>query len=1108
MNQEQEKIFTRRMETLKKDPMFAPAKRSAQNNARFLIVSYGGTGGKALQKIRDTLKTYLNAKDYDDYVRILAIDTDGTAQYETIAITRPDGTTEEIKKQIFDNSEFCQLSSTGARDALDTDQVTLGQWINPSLPNMIKTDYNYLDGKGASATREVGRLTLYPQATNDTVRKRISALVGELTDGNADPLNVIVVSGISGGTGSGTIIDLTYLIRECIKGMSSFLYSRTKVAGMVLLPPTGSSNDPILIKRGNRNGYAALKEINHFMTLKAREDQYTRAYQGGTIQSDDNLFETCYLLDGRLGAVSLGAAAGEAVNNVVAQCILDMITSPSATAGGPAAFDSILSDAAASATAIISDTSDRIAPRDADYRYCTLGHCSTEIPLNAMKTYMAYKSYEQMYASFVKCGEVNQAAVEKFYKDVIDTKAPREKQANIIGNALTEIFQDKTRGPFYVINLLLGAVQFTRDQADTARAFRVRMADNAKLQQMQELFLKLNDQYFSVFTAVMETMRSALTEDYKTVINVDLLKTGNTRYYSFNPIHLGQLENGNAVADYLDGLVSPKRVSELTEALLNEIINNRDKWSDLIGHDQRDGTFEAPKRIREFWNIRMNKMLSASVEDFLIKWYSGNKNAYFDPQNPDATQPYLDKAAQEIFTQMFGGAGKAKPMAELIQNGPGAFETKYILVPKDAPNLMAALQKVARNSNTAIKIYKSTSSDRITGYAQYACLPAFKFGWVAEAEGNYEADIGSAIPGIHMSESPTGELWKEFPNLRPVSCLHLFTSPKNTNPRENALAARAEDLFTRAQACGMTVSTAPAGTAIRTYAVKLLPAALRPDKNLFRNLYSESDESRRSAMQKEIAAVVDSSAQTLFEKVSSWTEVPVNQISASLAGVGVAFSEEPLRALHEVYPYGANPEPDDWFEQLAARLLRRKPNTMYELEGSILVMEKLIQLVEAEQEKAQVIVDFAKYLAAEMIVPGDFDTWVYKNNGIDTTLEIISSYDDIRTTAKYFYLFEAMRKNYADVKGAVENDFIRSFAHNGNPQAQAESTKRMVEGLDALHEKVAKDFAVIGKEKFAVDARVNGEPVDEIRNFYIQFNQLTGNKNLFVKLIANLPNVQ
>ena len=420
---------------------------------------------------------------------------------------------------------------------------------------------------------------------------------------------------------------------------------------------------------------------------------------------------------------------------------------------------------------------------------------------------------------------------------------------------------------------------------------------------------------------------------------------------------------------------------------------------------------------------------------------------------------------------------------------------------------MKSIEAVAKIKDPNIKVFKSTASDYITGYAQFACLPAFSFDWVTRAEKAYESDIAAATPGIHMSESSDGELWKEFPSLRPVSCLHLFADPDNENPRERALAERAMSLFTRAVDCGLTVLTSKNGETIKSYAVKLLPAELRPDKNLFRNLYSESDTSRRSAMQKEIETAVDSSAAALFSKLSDWTGVNKDQVAVKLAGAGISITEDKLESRYARYEYGANPAPDGWFEQLAARFLRRKPNTMYELEGSILVMEKLIQLVEAEQEKAQVIVDFAKYLAAEMIVPGDFDTWVYKNNGIDTTLEIISSYDDIRTTAKYFYLFEAMRKNYDAVKGAVENDFIRSFAHNGNPQARAESTKRMVEGLDALHGKVAEDFAVIGKEKFAVDARTNKEPVDEIRNFYIQFNQLTGNNNVFLKLIANLPNV-
>lgn len=1104
MTPEQRTVFERKMKDFKTQPLFVPAKRKAREDTAYLIISYGGTGRDALIKIRDTLKTYLSDADYKKYVRILAIDSDLTAQYKD---------NDEKGDKIFPDNEFFHLAAPGARSALDTDKDLIGRWINPVLPNLIKNDNKYLDGKGASATRQVGRLTLYPSETNNRVRMKVNALLGELTDGNNKNLNVIIVTGISGGTGSGTVIDLTYLIRDCLKAKFANYKQRVKVSGMVLLPPTGTDSETDMVKRGNRNGYAALKEINHFMTLGLRNDKYSRTYQGNnTIISNDNIFDTCYLIDGRRGDINLGAAARDAANNVVANCILDMLT-----AIGKKTFDSILSDVSPNAMNIINLSDEHNAPRDAEYLYCSIGHCTTEIPLNAMKTFLAYKCYEVMYNSFKKCGDVTDDDVEKFFYDVCNTKADKNEQRKIILKALTEIFQDRKRGPFYVINLLSGAADYAPKWRDK-HLFKTDSIKN-KARQMQELFVELNNRYFTVFTATMETMKKVLQEGYDTVVDSDYYTQNSRNYYSFTPIHLGQLEGGNAVADYLDCLVYRKDgsgkivgvnkvVTDFTNELLSEIINNRDEWSQLITNDGRDGTFEAPKRIREFFDSQMDRMLDASVEDFLIKWYSKDRNAHYDPKDPGSTQQYLNQAARTIYDNMFGGAGMAHPMANLNDKGLDVSKNRYILVPSRAPHLLNAIAACAAANN--VTVVDSSASDRITAYAQYACLPAFKFRWVTEAEKDYENDILSAVPGMHMSEAPTGDLWKEFSSLRPQSCLHMFVPPEDENPREKLIAERAEKLFNDAFFCGLTMTTQQAGAGIVTYAVNILPEDMRPDRDLFRNYYSESDGGRKEAMRAQIEKQSAKAAQELFEKEIDWKTVELEKIAYELASVGkVTFEQKDLRTTHETYVYGTAYDSEyasaeAWFKALAARCLRKTPNTMYELEGSIRVMEKLIELVRAEQEKEKAIVDFAKYLAANLIVPGEYDTWVYKNDGIETVLETISKYDQIKTDAKYFYLFEAMRKNYTGVKAALEKDFIAAYAHQNQRQLRAENTQRLVEGFAALNAKVEEDYAKIGKNSFEIAAKNAGNPVDEIRAFYKRFKEWTGTNQTAVNIINNI----
>lgn len=83
-------------------------------------------------------------------------------------------------------------------------------------------------------------------------------------------LNVHIVSGISGGMGAGSFVDVCYIAREVIDGLG---FNAAKVFGYFVLPDAIISKDaiignPIKTAANQKNGIASLLEIEHLMNLK------------------------------------------------------------------------------------------------------------------------------------------------------------------------------------------------------------------------------------------------------------------------------------------------------------------------------------------------------------------------------------------------------------------------------------------------------------------------------------------------------------------------------------------------------------------------------------------------------------------------------------------------------------------------------------------------------------------------------------------------------------------------------------------------------------------------------------------------------------------------
>ena len=1018
----QQAAFNRQIGRMKEDGFFLPAQRSLSGETRYLIVSYGGTGAAALFGVKKQFETILPKKQLEERIRFLAIDTDKKTQKDTKEIKHPDGTTEVIERDSLTNDQFIQLAGSPARLCLDDAKVA--EWINPQHKSALKEDLSQLDDTGAGGVRQTGRLTLYPSSNITAVTAKVTKLVAELTNNNNYDLRIFILSGVAGGTGSGTVIDLTYLIRNILESMpgnvdnpNKFVPTRSKYCGFILLPPTGDSTDPVYISRGNRNGYAALKEINYFMNINARQGSYSLTYGNGkTVTSSKNIFDICYLLDGTADGVAFTNPREKAIA-VLAEAMLDMVTASQTANDGQniQTVDSFMNDQSASRRGMVTSKTVAHAVRDADYIYCALGHSEFAMPIHEIKAYVAKQMFDRIYKLFQNCGNVEEEDVKTLLKDVLRKGAKTGAATTRSMDQELETWFTNPRGgkggPFFTINLLRDLVDEVRRQRKKLKLARIGMASDEELDNIEKYALHVNNTTFDVYTAAMNALKDMMDAQFGVVVKAGT--NGNT--YTFIPASMGSITNTGYVIDYLNGLINKGSLYQLTEAMLQEMIDNRESWTALT--DSQNPT-AAPNAMRRFWNEQLDKIITSTLEDFLIKYYSGNPDASYSIAAHDHTYPYLQQAASAIYNQMLGSGGSAQPMSGLTGNGlqPGDFNAHtYLMVPECAPNLYEELSKIAAGdiSGQQVKVCKSKASDRISCYKQYTSIPAFKLVWACDAEEDYERDIKTVAGiGVHMSETAGGNQWKTFPNLLPMSCWPILPKDNYNNSRERALADRASHLFDHANSLKLTSFMASvAGVDHLVYSVKVLPKEFRPDDHLFRDL-DRCIEGTPEKKQKlaDIDADAEQRAAMLFAKVANWTSD--EQVPTDLTNAGVIFEKRDLAFSDSILTVAdTDDKPADWDEYMAKCMLRKLPDVMNEVSGTVMVMDKLMAKVTKAIQAKTLITLFAQYLITDMFQYNtDTQMWQYLDeNGFPEDLVFIAN--DMQRLCEYYYMFDAFRNN-------------------------------------------------------------------------------------------------
>ena len=346
-----------------------------------VIIGLGGTGVNAISRLKTKFQKQIKPDNEDDviekgeeprydHIKFLGIDADkgwlevsGLTQAETLNIQ---------------NYNYDHIFAPSNLDALKNQKEL--QWmsidyISKRLPP---------NPMGAGAYRQFGRWLTVASANN--IKTKITEVINQARlAGHDRGLNVHIISGISGGMGGGSFVDVCYITRKVFNDLG--LYD-AKVLGYFVLPDAVISKDgiignPINIASNEKNGIASLLEIEHLMNLKDSNEWFEQDYDDFKIKTQEKLVDMCHFVSAtNMNGVSIEKGYEYALNVI---------------------GDYIIGTWYKKETSIVEEHIKFIPPkldpepeRGYSQNYHIIGSANAEIPTTQMATYLATQLFKKL----------------------------------------------------------------------------------------------------------------------------------------------------------------------------------------------------------------------------------------------------------------------------------------------------------------------------------------------------------------------------------------------------------------------------------------------------------------------------------------------------------------------------------------------------------------------------------------------------------------------------------------------------------------------------------------------------------------------------------------
>lgn len=379
-------------------------------NAATIAIGLGGTGLSAIRMFKKTVYERVEQDNFDKkdienpvYKRIRFLEIDSDRNQIASDLVQLDFSDEFFYIGVSDIiAELADKTSLNNKKHLD--------WFNK---NIEMTNAS----AGAGGIRQIGKYLLSKRA-NELYNKFRDMITTAITglDGNFD-LNIYIMAGIGGGTGSGCFVDVCYIMQQALSDLG--YAGSANVLGFFFLPDVNLSNphfpkggpNEILLKK---NGYAAIKELDYLMNIPTNGDEYVQSYsESFSIRQNVAPVKMCHLLSTTAIDGHVIQDGYDYVMNVVAEYALNFVVEAKEEDQNGADSGITLKGIHSNIIALLQATYKKYG---AGYVYNILGTSCAIVPYKKIGTYLAIKFFDSI--KYIQKIRPNRSDVERFCQNI------------------------------------------------------------------------------------------------------------------------------------------------------------------------------------------------------------------------------------------------------------------------------------------------------------------------------------------------------------------------------------------------------------------------------------------------------------------------------------------------------------------------------------------------------------------------------------------------------------------------------------------------------------------------------------------------------------------
>lgn len=375
--------------------IIATSQMAKQDNAVTINIGLGGTGIDCLKMLKKEVYSRLCPDNGANsvvpeykHIKFLAVDTDKSSLDSTKELNTINDT----------NDEFFDISSSDIHKFLS--DITKNKANYPEYSWLctrdIKTNSQGLRIKsaeaGAGGVRQAGRILLI-QKSSQFVTKLETLINSACKDMTEPSININIFTGIGGGTGAGTFLDVCYLVRYVLSNNN---FSKIPmVSGFFFLPDVNLQKKPD-ITYVMSNGFASMKDLDYCMNFENNGGEWNQLYHGFSYKTKEAPVDMAYLISAENSKGGNKSNGYQYAMHVAVNAVLEFITKPYIPTGavdgeGENVFS--VNSHISNFERIVSEVEKKSKEHGGLYRYCALGGSNAYLPYKDIMTYLASKIF-------------------------------------------------------------------------------------------------------------------------------------------------------------------------------------------------------------------------------------------------------------------------------------------------------------------------------------------------------------------------------------------------------------------------------------------------------------------------------------------------------------------------------------------------------------------------------------------------------------------------------------------------------------------------------------------------------------------------------------------